>query len=197
MSKLTIESLAPDPCAVHAGSFFQERCSARDIEGDLSPEERIVAALALDSPPSNSGKLPADDKQTVRFVSGPSAEDVRAFWENALRNSRVRGAELAGERSDEPLTAAPFCRHLATEIHLPPLRKTMIGLGMGGVGRVAQFATGFPIIGSASEAGAYPRKGGPPAPIPRSELLEAAPGRRRAVCPREFPHMIHLCGRKF
>ena len=166
---------------------MQKRGLAHTIEGGLFPEERIASALALDSPPPNNAKLPADVKQAISFVSSSSAEGVRSFWENARKKLKERGAEPEGERRGELLRVDPQCRPFVSKIHPPLFRETMLEVGTGALECVDQFLAGFPTTGSAPEEGAYSTKGDSPPPVSRSEILEGAPERCRARLSSRLP----------
>ena len=100
----------------------------------------------------------------------------------------MEGCRTRGRRRSGLLEIDPQRRPFAAEILLPLLQEAMLDLGMGGSKWVDQFLTGFPITGSVSEEGVYPKKGDPPPPISRSDLLDGAPeGRKIRMSSRTSP----------
>ena len=90
-SKLTIESFAPDSCAAVAGTFFQKRASARNIEGGLPPSEPVGAASCVDFTFSFGAKLPRDVEQAISFVARTPIGEARKLRYDALGNLRGGG----------------------------------------------------------------------------------------------------------
>lgn len=104
-------------------------------------------------------------------------------------------AELEGERRLEIEAVASQCKLSDSKLRPPLLRDCPVVSGIAGRSWVAQFTSGFPMIGTVSEGGVYRLTQKIASPVSESELLDGAPGRRKArIFPRKSPRDSELWG---
>ena len=97
-SKLTIESVAPEPLPPRAATSFQKRGLAHAGMEGLSAPGHVDAAPNLGAPLPHRAQLPRGVGKAASYVSGTPQNGIRTSSSRALPNLQGEAADIGAQR---------------------------------------------------------------------------------------------------
>ena len=179
---LTIERYLP---SARSYSGAQRKGIAGPFPNADSYLDHIQEALQAPFPLAEHTPLPADLITALKFNRGNSRETVRGFQNSQIKQLRIIAQECQEDTErwyrfvPEELKQATGPIHIALLAHLTRFTR------MKGANWIMQFVTGFPITGTLSQDGVFPRSATVGGELLDAENLNATKTARfRARAPR-------------